>query len=58
MVRTYGNIPFQTAVTHDEPIGIGTPTCVAERLSSFTGVLKPIQFKYSIEYVYFFKNLL
>ena len=48
-LRKYGNSPFTTAVIHGGPGAPGVMASVARELSSFTGILEPLQTKASIE---------
>ncbi len=48
-LRKYGNSPFTTAVIHGGPGAPGEMASVARELSSFTGILEPLQTKASIE---------
>lgn len=48
-LRKYGDSPFTTAVIHGGPGAPGEMASVARELSSFTGILEPLQTKASIE---------
>ncbi|AAM05261.1 TPA: alpha/beta hydrolase [Methanosarcina acetivorans] len=48
-LRKYGNSPFTTAVIHGGPGVPGEMASVARELSSFTGILEPLQTKATIE---------
>ncbi|WP_410509556.1 alpha/beta hydrolase [Methanosarcina hadiensis] len=48
-LRKYGNSPFTTAVIHGGPGAPGEMASVARELSSFTGILEPLQTKATIE---------
>jgi pimeloyl-ACP methyl ester carboxylesterase len=48
-LRRYGNAPFRTAVIHGGPGAPGEMAPVAQKLSSFEGVLEPLQTEKTIE---------
>lgn len=47
MMRTHGKPPFTTAVVHGGPGAKGSLYFLAKELSSYTGVLEPIQTQYT-----------
>jgi pimeloyl-ACP methyl ester carboxylesterase len=48
-LRKYGNPPFTVVVIHGGPGAPGEMASVARELSSFTGILEPLQTKATIE---------
>lgn len=48
MIRQYGTTLFRVAVIHGGPGGIGSAGGLAEGLAAHSGVLEPLQSKYSI----------
>ena len=48
-LRKYGHSPYTVAVVHGGPGAPGEMAPVARELSSITGVLEPLQTKYSLE---------
>jgi pimeloyl-ACP methyl ester carboxylesterase len=48
-LRKYGNSPFTAAVIHGGPGAPGEMASVARELSSFTGILEPLQTKATLE---------
>lgn len=47
--RKYGKIPISVVLLHGGPGGIGELAQVAERLSTFQGILEPLQTKLSLQ---------
>ncbi len=48
-LRKYGNAPYRVAVVHGGPGGLGQVAPVARELSSFCGILEPLQTASSID---------
>ncbi len=49
MVRNYGIKPYQIAVLHGGPGGLGAVAGIAKNISETHGVIEPLQSKYSID---------